>query len=166
MRCSGWTADFQLFYNLPLHHYLSTARAAPDQYVLNITFGSPFPQAAIDVLTVRVLLPEGATDIQWSAPFDIDTEEYTRVTTYLDTIGRATLVLTKKNCVRHHNQNFQVSYRLPTYSMLTEPALLISTVFLLLMLVAMYLRTDLQIGSSGGDKAAVNAAATAAKTAQ
>jgi oligosaccharyltransferase complex subunit alpha (ribophorin I) len=61
----GWNADFMLGYNLPSQHYLSVDNTDASKFVLNISFGAPVASAAIDELTVRVILPEGATDIQW-----------------------------------------------------------------------------------------------------
>ena len=60
--------------------------------------------------TIRIILPEGASNIQWSTPFDIDSESRDIHYTYLDTTGRPVLILNKYNVVRMHNQYFQVSH--------------------------------------------------------
>jgi oligosaccharyltransferase complex subunit alpha (ribophorin I) len=67
----GWNADFMLGYNLPSQHYLSVDNTDASKFVLNISFGAPVASAAIDELTVRVILPEGATDIQWVSFFTV-----------------------------------------------------------------------------------------------
>jgi oligosaccharyltransferase complex subunit alpha (ribophorin I) len=53
----GWSTDFYIGYNLPLSDYLLEDDNT-GAYVLNATFGSPFPQLTIDEIEVRVILPE------------------------------------------------------------------------------------------------------------
>ncbi len=104
----GWKADLEMGYNIPASEVLSRGVHDPSLHVLNISFGCPFPSVAIDDLTVRVILPEGATNIQWSTPFDVDEEAWESRVTYLDVTGRPVLVLRKHNVVAAHNQKFQV----------------------------------------------------------
>jgi oligosaccharyltransferase complex subunit alpha (ribophorin I) len=54
----GWESDFHIGYNLPSQHYLSVSQDDPSLYVLNISFAAPFHTAAVDSLTVRIILPE------------------------------------------------------------------------------------------------------------
>jgi len=153
----GWNADFMLGYNLPSQHYLSVDNTDSSRFVLNMSFAAPFASAAIDDLVVRVILPEGATDIQWSTPFDISSASFTEFKTYLDTTGRPTLILRKSNAVKQHNQHFVVVYRFGTAAILREPLLVTGAVFAcLLFAIAMY-HTDLRISDDGA--AAENARA-------
>lgn len=146
----GWNSDFHIGYNLPSQNYLFVDNADPDHYVLNISFASPFASAAMDQLTVRVILPEGATHIEWSTPFDIDGASMTEFKTYLDTVGRPTLILSKANCVRHHQQNFQVSYRFARAAILREPLLVTGAVFACLLIVMAFYHADLRITDEEG----------------
>lgn len=41
-------------------------------------------------------------------PFGIDSKEWSRTFTYVDTTGRPTLIIRKKNVVDEHNVPFQV----------------------------------------------------------
>jgi oligosaccharyltransferase complex subunit alpha (ribophorin I) len=132
----GWKADLQIGYNLPIRHYLSTHSENSQDYYLTIGFGSMFNSLAIDEAVIRVIIPEGATDIQFSTPFEVDSAEFELHKTHLDTLGRPVLVLRKANCVKHHNQIFTVKYHFPRAGILYEPALLIS-VFALLLAAAM-----------------------------
>lgn len=142
----GWESDFHIGYNLPSQNYLSVNNNDQDQYVLNISFAVPFASAAIDSLTVRVILPEGATDIEWVTPFDIDSASFTEFKTYLDTVGRPTLILSKSNCVaRVHQQNFQVSYRFAKGAILREPFLVTGAIFACLLVVMAFYHADLRI---------------------
>jgi len=92
---------------------------------------------------VRVILPEGSSEISWSTPFDVDAEEYGLRVTHLDTSGRQVLILRKSNCVKHHDQFFQVAYRFPSYSLLHEPFLLISAFFLVFVVAMISYRVQL-----------------------
>ena len=141
----GWESDFHIGYNLPSQHYLSVDNGDSNHYILDIPFAAPFASAAIDDLAVRVILPEGAMDIEWRTPFDIDSAEFTEFKTYLDTTGRPTLILRKANCVRHHQQHFQVSYRFAKASILREPLLIAAATLLCLLLVIAFTHADLRI---------------------
>jgi len=113
--------------------------------VLNISFASPFPEAAIDQLEVRVILPEFASDVQWSTPFDVDSEARDTRVTYLDVLGRTVIVLRKANLVRHHNVPFQVTYRFSKVYMLQEPLLLVGGFFAFFLASMLYARIELSI---------------------
>lgn len=54
----GWTTAFYYGYNLPLEDVLSHGA---DGYVLDTTFGSHLENALVNQMTVRIILPEGAT---------------------------------------------------------------------------------------------------------
>jgi oligosaccharyltransferase complex subunit alpha (ribophorin I) len=143
----GWTSDFHVGYNLPSQHYLSVDDHDGAHYVLSVPFASPFASAAIDALHVRIILPEGATDIQWRTPFEIDAAEFTEVKTYLDTTGRPTLLLSKRNAVHAHQQAVLVSYRFAQAAILREPLLLTAAVFGVLGLVMAWVHSDLRISA-------------------
>jgi len=49
-----------------------------------------------DEYTLKVILPEGAHDITYEFPFPVDEVKTETTFSYLDTIGRPTLVIKKK----------------------------------------------------------------------
>jgi len=124
----GWKTDFYIGYNVPASEFLSIDSAG--NYVLNISFGSPFPQAVVDDAEVRIILPEGSNNIKWSTPFEVDSEAKDTRLTYLDTFGRPVLILRKRNLVRFHTQPFLVSYSFSGISLFREPFMLITAFFL------------------------------------
>jgi len=142
----GWKTDFYMGYNLPAHEFLSID--ASGAYVLNISFGSPFPQASIDEMELKVILPESSSNIQWTTPFDLDRESREVRVTYLDTVGRPVLVLNKNNVVRQHNQPLQVRYHFSKISLLQEPFLLVIAFFVVFVAAIAYMRFDLSISST------------------
>jgi len=141
----GWKTDFYMGYNVPAWQYLSKENGISFTYLLNATFGSPFPQVSVDQAVVRVILPEGASNVEWSTPFDIDEESAGTVISYLDTTGRPVLVLKKSNVVHHHNDYFQVSYRFPPIYMLREPVFLMLAFAAFFAASMAYMRVELSI---------------------
>lgn len=74
-----------------------------------------------------MVLPEGASKIEWTLPFEVE-HSFDKKYTYLDTAGRPTLVLTKRHATREHNVPFAVDYSFSTLAMLREPLLLVGGV--------------------------------------
>lgn len=142
----GWKIGFYFGYNLPSENYLFTSQADSSLYVLNISFASAFDQVEIDDLLVRVILPEGSSDIEFYTPFPVDSEGHELDFTYLDTTGRPVLVIRKSNVVPEHNQYFQVAYRFSQAGLLKEPFLLIGAFFLSFVFLLVARRIPLQFG--------------------
>merc|ERR1711915_882462 len=105
MGFGGWQATFTIGYGLPLQDFLF--QASDGRRYLNIAFASSFSDVVIDKLIVKVALPEGSKDPYASVPFSADQHREIKYS-YLDTIGRNVVVLSKKNVVPEHNMFFQV----------------------------------------------------------
>jgi len=144
----GWKFGFYMGYNLPAQNYLFKDTQTSGLYMLNITFATDFDDAVIDDAAVRIIFPEGASNIEYHVPFDIDASSTDLHHTYLDTSGRPVLVLKKKNIVNEHNRFFQVTYNFSTTSMLREPFLLIIAFLLFFALIIVYVRFEFKIGSA------------------
>jgi len=147
----GWATDFQIGYSIPASKALSVDKQDPTLHVLNLTFTTPFAQAVIDKQTVKVVLPEGATDIRFVAPFPVDEERETRFT-YLDTTGRPVVVLKSEKLCRYHNQNFQVIYRFNPSHIYVEPLMLASMFFSFFVIAMLTARLDLSLTVPGAAK--------------
>lgn len=141
----GWKTDFYIGYNLPASDYVSISASDSSTYILNISFGSPFPQAAIDMEELRVILPEFATDLKFVTPFEIDDASQDSLISYLDTVGRSVLVLKKRNVVRYHDQPFQVIYTYQKAALLQEPLILVMAFFMFFMASMAYVRIQLSL---------------------
>ncbi|KAH7566991.1 hypothetical protein JRO89_XS07G0004200 [Xanthoceras sorbifolium] len=140
----GWRTAFTIGYGLPLKDFLF---ASEGKRFLNITFGSPMNELVIDNLIVKVVLPEGSTDISVSAPFPIEQWQETKIS-HLDIGGRPVAVLQKTNVVPEHNQYFQVYYKFNSLSMLREPLMLIFGFFCLFVAGIVYMHVDMSISKS------------------
>ena len=65
--------------------------------------------------------------------------------TYLDTIGRPILEVTKKNLVENHIEDFTISYSFNSIMLLQEPMLLFTAFFILFVVVIIVVRLDFSI---------------------
>ncbi|KAK8369468.1 hypothetical protein V6Z12_A01G113300 [Gossypium hirsutum] len=101
----GWRTAFTIGYGLPLQDCLYESEG---RRFLNITFSSPVIELVIDTLIVKVVLPEGSSDISVAAPFFMKQCQETKIS-HLDIVGRPVVVLEKTNLVPGHNQYFQFS---------------------------------------------------------
>lgn len=74
---------------------------------------------------MQVVLPEGASRIEASVPFEVQKAFDTKFT-YLDTAGRPVLVLRKAHVTPEHATKFNVDYAFASTGILREPLLLIA----------------------------------------
>ncbi|KAF2071113.1 hypothetical protein CYY_007578 [Polysphondylium violaceum] len=142
----GWKNSFYAGFNLPVGQFLSVD-SDTGSYVLNVTFGVGIDNIYVESHTVKFILPEGATDIKVTAPFDVKMSQENRKT-YLDTVGRPVLVLHLDHTAAENYQYIQVSYNLSSMAMFHEPLLLIGAVFALCVLIMIYVRFELSISKN------------------
>jgi len=142
----GWKNSFYTGFNLPINKFLSTD-SETGSYVLNVTFGVGIDNIYVESHTVKFILPEGATDIKVTTPFDVKISQENRKT-YLDTVGRPVLVLHLDHSAAENYQYVQVTYNLSSMAMFHEPLLLIGAVFALCLLIMFYVRFELSISKN------------------
>ncbi|CAG2122697.1 unnamed protein product, partial [Medioppia subpectinata] len=107
-----------------------------------------FDNNVIDDVTVKVILPEGSSDINYRSAYTVDRQKDQKHYTYLDTIGRTVLVFHKSNLVEEHIQDVEVHYKYNKLLMLQEPLLIVVAIFALCLLVIIYVRLDFSISKS------------------
>ncbi|EAL60811.1 dolichyl-diphosphooligosaccharide-protein glycotransferase [Dictyostelium discoideum AX4] len=142
----GWKNTFYTGYNLPIEKFLSVDTLT-GQYHLNVTFGVGIDNVYVENHILKVVLPEGATDIKVHAPFAFTQSEENRKT-YLDTIGRPVVVINIKDTASENYRYIQVTYNLSSLSIFHEPLLVIGAVFTLCIFIILYSRFDLSISKS------------------
>ncbi|KQJ81403.1 dolichyl-diphosphooligosaccharide--protein glycosyltransferase subunit 1B [Brachypodium distachyon] len=141
----GWHCTFTIGYGMPLQDFLF--QADDGRRYANLTFGCPLLDTVVDDLTIKVVLPEGSKSPEAVVPFL--TEQHLETSySYLDVVGRTTVVIKKKNVVGEHNVPFQVYYEFNPMFMLAEPLMLISALLFLFVTCIAYLHMDLSIGKS------------------
>jgi len=104
-----------------------------------------FDDMIVEKATLKIILPEGARDIQFKAPFDVHRKSNQLHFTYLDTTGRPVVVAEKVNLVENHIQEFELHYTYQKVLMLQEPLLVVLAFYLLFLLVIIYVRLDFAI---------------------
>ncbi len=150
----GWRTVFNLFYTVPIVDLVGQV-AGTSEYVLNTTFSTPFEGVVVEKCVIRVVLPEGSSNIRWATPFEVDTVSTDLLKTYLDLTGRPVLVLETSNLMKFHNQNFQVVYSYPNVMIHRGPLFIIIGFMLFFGLVIVASRLDLSIGGQAGAQSSV-----------
>ncbi|KAF5203638.1 Dolichyl-diphosphooligosaccharide--protein glycosyltransferase subunit [Thalictrum thalictroides] len=140
----GWKTSFTIGYGLPLQEYLFESEG---KRFLNISFGSPMQELVIDNLIVKIVLPEGSSDVSVSVPFSVKQLQEVKYS-HLDIVGRPVAVLERKNAVPEHNMHFQVYYKFSGLSLLREPLMLISGFLFLFISCIIYMHADMSISKS------------------
>lgn len=138
----GWKADFTLGYSVPLKGFLFSAGG---RRRLTMDLATPLEDVFVEDMTVRVVLPEGSTDIKPILPYDME-HSFDVKFTYLDTSGRPVLVLRRANvAVPELAAKFSVEYSFGAVHTLREPLLLIGVFFCLFLAVIAYNRMEFTI---------------------
>jgi oligosaccharyltransferase complex subunit alpha (ribophorin I) len=104
-----------------------------------------FDDQIVDHLTVKIILPEGSTNLKLTPPYPVKRDADQLHYTYLDTVGRPVVTLHKSNLVENHIQDFTLQYTFHRYMLFQEPFLVVGTFYLLFVLVIIYVRLDFSI---------------------
>jgi len=140
----GWKTHYVIGYNVPSYEYLFYKG---DNHVLNIRLVDHlFDDMLVEEAEIRVILPEGVTNIQLATPFPVKREQDGKHFTYLDTTGRTVVAFKSMNdLTENHIQDFQLQFTLPHSKMMMEPLILVTAFFLLFLLSIIYVRLDFSI---------------------
>lgn len=139
----GWKTKYYLGYNVPAYQYLYNKG---DKYILQMrVIDHVFDDFVVDKLTLKIVLPEGATDINVKTPYGINRHQEENHKTYLDTTGRPVVVLTKDNLVEGHIQDLEVHYTFQKLKLLHEPMLCVAAFYILFITVICIVRMDFSI---------------------
>jgi len=84
---------------MPTRYHLFYDQKKPDNFVFNFTFLHDYKDIVTENYTVKVILPEGATNIKVHVPFKLDSEERSLHFSTLDYWGRPVVVLRKDNAL-------------------------------------------------------------------
>jgi len=148
----GWQTSYYMGYNLPSFEYLFNKGS---KYVLKIrVVDYIYDDFVVDKLTVKIALPEGASNIRVHAPFDITEGPRENHKTYLDTTGRPVVVLTKSNVVENHIQDLQIHYSFEKVLLLQEPLLCVAAFYIMFVSVIFLVRLDFSIAKVSDDDVA------------
>jgi len=156
----GWKTRYVIGYNLPSYEYLFNEGS---QYVLKMRLlDHIFDSMVVDDFTVKIILPEGSSDLKLKTPYDLKRLPSTLHFTYLDVTGRPVTTLEGKNFVENHIQDFTLEYNFPKMYLLREPLLIIAAFLVLFFTVLVYVRLDFSIAS--GKPSRPNASSASAES--
>ncbi|KAF2230538.1 dolichyl-diphosphooligosaccharide--protein glycosyltransferas-like protein subunit 1 [Viridothelium virens] len=110
-----WRYKFQVGWNAELKEYLRNIGG--DRFVLKVPFiEGPKMSEGLEYerVEVRVILPEGATNVEFSTSIPTLTNSTTLYRTYMDTVGRTTLTLVAQNVVDGQRESdLYITYEYP-----------------------------------------------------
>lgn len=139
----GWKTQYTLGYNLPSYEYLYNSGG---DFILKMRFvDHVYDDLVIEQMTLKVVLPEGAKELNLQVPYEIKRSQDGSLFTYLDTIGRPVVIAHKDNLVENHIQEFELHYKFQKLLMFQEPLLVVVAFYLLFFLVIIYVRMDFSI---------------------
>lgn len=139
----GWQTRYYMGYNVPAYQYLYNKG---EKYILKMRLvDHVFDDFVIDNLKVKIILPEGASNIKLKLPYHVTEGKREVHKTYLDTAGRPVVVLNKENVVESHIQDLEVHYTFQKIHLLQEPMLCVAAFYILFITVIFIVRLDFSI---------------------
>ncbi|KAL0145580.1 Ribophorin I [Mucor lusitanicus] len=140
----GWNYTWYQGFNADLGSYVHKAKSG--KYVLNINFVENVKDMTIDKAVVRVILPEGSTNVKVTTPFNVDSEAITSHFTYFDSTGRTMVILEKNSVVREHELPIQIEYEYSSFRLLQKPLVVSSALFALFFVSIILNKMTFKIG--------------------
>jgi oligosaccharyltransferase complex subunit alpha (ribophorin I) len=140
----GWNYSFTLGWDSPLADSAAWDKKT-GRYLVQIPVMTLIPGAVVNQAEVSVILPEGATDVQFVPPFPAVSNWISTTTTYLDTTGRPTLTFEYSQLTDRHTGSIYVSYKVPFSAHLKKPLAVATAFFSLFVLALGIRRIDLRI---------------------
>ncbi|KAK9455814.1 Ribophorin I [Dipodascopsis uninucleata] len=125
----GWNYTFTLGYNHDLQKNLRvvTTDVDEDTYILKVPYLEGPDNVIYDKVDFKVVLPQGASDIEVSTTLTNYNESISLLKSHLDTVGRTVLTLSKSNLVDEHKRHdVYVKYTYTAADNYTKP-LVVST---------------------------------------
>lgn len=125
-------------------------------YTLEIPFLHNYDVLLAEDYKVEIILPFGASDINFEVPFEIDGSAMDRSQLTLDFFGTPKLTLYKSNAFSLlHDESFKVTYQFDERYNLIKPLGLSMTVFCFYLLAILYSRITLSFAATKKDEAAI-----------
>ena len=126
----GWKNEFYVGYSVPTETMLQIDEAT-GRYTLRLDFFTNFQGVWVEDMELKIVLPEGSSNIDVQVPYQHDRSDTIRYT-YFDSKwngGRPVIIIRAGNLVEEHNKQVIVSYSFSKVRMLVEPFMLIGCFF-------------------------------------
>jgi len=150
----GWKYTFRIGWNNALSTAVRKLKTPSDTYVLRVPLieGPKMPEGVqYETLILRVVLPEGATNVKWetyggTGPPEFSAEQSLHKT-FMDTLGRTMLKLTALNVVDEaRDVELLVTYEYPFLAAFRKPLSIVAGVSAVFIVVWFVGRIDTSIG--------------------
>jgi len=152
----GWQTNYYIGYNVPSYEYLFSTGS---RFGLKMRFVDHiFDNFAVDEITLKVILPETAKDIKFTAPYEVKRSPDGVHYTYLDYVGRPVVIAHKNNLVESHIQDFELFYTFDRVKMLCEPFMIIVSLYILFLIVIVWMRLDFTIAKDAATESRLKVA--------
>ncbi|TIA92907.1 hypothetical protein E3P99_00347 [Wallemia hederae] len=138
----GWKYSFSVGWENTMK---SVAKVVNGLIKLSVPFSNTPSDVAVHEAVTRIILPEGAHMLDVSVPFEGATISYETTYTYLDTIGRPTVVVTAFNTSAAHNKDIVVVYSLSILNAARKPLTVSAAAFALFMTTSLLRRINTKI---------------------
>jgi len=140
----GWNYSFTLGWDSPLQDYAGWD-SQNGRYIVGIPVQTLIPGAVVDEAELKIILPEGATDIQFYPPFPAVMNSLSTHITYLDTTGRPAISLLYHQLTDKHTGTIYVSYKVPLTAHLKKPFAVATALSGLFMIAFVWKRVDTRL---------------------
>ncbi|KAK1921625.1 Ribophorin I, partial [Papiliotrema laurentii] len=138
----GWNYTFTVGWDMPLGDVL---KVDGEKQVLGVPFLTGWKDILVDDAELKIILPEGARDVEVFTPFPVDSITHSTHKTYLDTTGRHAVTIKKSLATENHAQTIFVTYSYPLSAHLQKPLAVCAVVAGLFILGAGLRRVDMGI---------------------
>ncbi|KAG0163336.1 dolichyl-diphosphooligosaccharide--protein glycosyltransferase subunit 1 [Apophysomyces sp. BC1034] len=142
----GWNYTWFHGYNADLQHFVHYSKSS-GKYILNVKFVENTNDMTLDKVQLRIVLPEGATNVEVDAPFEFKSVEHKKHFTNFDTTGRHLVILEKNNVIKEHEKFIQIMYEYPTVRLLQKPLAASAALFSLFVLSIIISKMTFSIGT-------------------
>ncbi|KAG2118751.1 Ribophorin I [Suillus discolor] len=123
----GWNYSYTIGFDTPLQDSVSYD-AKNGVYMVGVPVLTPIPGTVVNDAEVKIILPEGATNVEFVSPFPEISNSMSTHISYLDTVGRPAVTFTYKDLTYKHTGIIYVSYQVPLSAHLKK-ALSVSAAF-------------------------------------
>ncbi|RPD67302.1 oligosaccharyl transferase alpha subunit [Lentinus tigrinus ALCF2SS1-7] len=140
----GWNYSFTLGWDSPLEDYAGYDKAT-GKYVVSVPIMTVIPGSVVDEAEVKIVLPEGATDIEYFVPYPALDETISTHISYLDTVGRPKITLKYAQLTDKHGGNIYVTYKVPFSAHMKKPVAVTTAFAGIFTLALAWKRVDFRI---------------------
>ncbi|KAH7914362.1 Ribophorin I [Hygrophoropsis aurantiaca] len=140
----GWNYTYTLGWDAPLEDSVSWD-SKNERYIVGVPVLTVIPGAVVDEAEVKIVLPEGATDVEFHSPFPALSSTVSTHTTYLDTTGRPAITFEYKDLTDKHAGVIYVSYKVPLSAHLKKPIAVATAFFSVFAFALTARRVDLRL---------------------